>query len=100
MDGSYKHVSMRVYWRSGPGAPVDRNNDQGYYFDEFAKAVVLNLRLDASVGARTTGGARGEYRDIQFSAARPIAQEDWVKAIIDAALDCGVVSDQSQWSMD
>jgi hypothetical protein len=98
MDGSYKHVSIRAYWRSGDRAASD--NDHGQQFDEFAKAVVVNLRLTASVGASTTGGAHGEYRDIQFSAARPIAQEDWVKAITDAARDCGVLSDQSQWSMD
>ena len=64
-DGrSYKHVSLRVYWRSGDRAAVD--NDHGQQFDEFAKAVILNLRLTASVGAGF-GGAPGEYRDIQFS---------------------------------
>ena len=90
MDGSYKHVSVRAY----------QGGDGKHDFDEFAETVIRNLRSRVSVGATTTSEAAGQYRDISFSAARPVAQADWVAAISGAAQACGVLSDQASWSMD
>jgi hypothetical protein len=99
MDGSYKHVELRVYWELGKSTLVDQRRDHEQDFEDFANAVIRNLRTQGSVGASTTAGARDEYRDISFSAARPISQEDWVKAITDAVRTCCVLTDQSKWSM-
>jgi hypothetical protein len=100
MDGSYKHVSLRVYWELSKSTLVDQGRNHELDFDDFAESVIRNLQVDGGVGASTTGGTRGEYRDISFSSARPISQEDWVKAITDAVRTCRVLTDQSNWSMD
>jgi phenylalanyl-tRNA synthetase beta subunit len=100
MDGSYKHVSLRVYWELGKSTLVDQGRDHEQDFRDFAETVVSNLRSQVSVGTTTTASVPGESRDISFSAARPVAQADWVKAITDAARSCRVLSDQASWSMD
>ncbi len=99
MDGSYKEPSLRVSWRLTQESITDTHRDHERDFEEFAATVIRELRKIASVGASVTAGARGEYRDIRFSAARPISQEDWVNAIGDACKECSVQSDQRTWAM-
>ena len=99
MDGSYKYVELRLYWELGKSTLIDQGRDHEQDFEDFANTVIRNLRVQGSVGASTTAGERGTYRDISFSAARPISQGDWAKAITDAVRACGVLTDQSKWSM-
>jgi hypothetical protein len=76
---------------------VQRSHEKD--FDEFAETVIRELRTSASVGAGVTAGARHEFRDIRFSAARPIAQENWVNAVRKACDKCCLSSDQRTWAM-
>ncbi len=100
MDGSYKQLSVRVSPQIVHGYETDRVHSHAQNFDAFVEAVIRGLRRSGTVGATVKDGSGGDYRDVAFTAARPIVQQDWVAAVGIAARSCGVVSDQGTWSFE